>query len=132
MHFSKARCCCDIDFPQHIFAVNEMKGFDYIWLYYYKWISSNGKVISESNLKWGRWSKTPNVGCFFMWVIECVEKTGFVQLITSLPNEAENLPWYNYRDKGQSWISLANCYLKSFLVTFICLHEERLGVLNME
>ena len=84
MHFSNARCSCGIEFPYYIFAVNKMKGFDYIQIFYYKWISSYGKTISEYNVK------TPNFSCFFIWSIECVEKTDFVQLIISLSNESEN------------------------------------------
>ena len=63
---------------------------------YNKWISSsvfklgkekkeekkwNGKTISEYNVKRGGWSKIPNFGCFFIWSIECLQKTDFVQLI---------------------------------------------------
>ena len=99
-----------------------MKGFDYIQIFYYKWISSYGKTISEYNVK------TPNLGCFFIWSIECVEKTDFVQLIISLSNESENPLWCNYTDKGQSWISLAYFHLNSFLVIILFIHEVRLGV----
>ena len=42
---------------------------------------SHGKTISEYNLKRGGWSKTPNFGCFFIWSIQCLETTDFVQLI---------------------------------------------------
>ena len=44
---------------------------------------------SVNNVKRGGWSKTPNFGCFFIGSMECVEKTDFVQLITSLSNETE-------------------------------------------
>ena len=67
-----------------------MKGFDYIQIYYHKWISLYGETISEYNVKRGGWSKTPNFGCLFIGSIECVEKTDFEQLITSLSSETEN------------------------------------------
>ena len=54
-------------------AVNQMKGFDYIQIYYYKWINSYGKTISEYNVKRGGQSKRTNFGCFFICSIECVE-----------------------------------------------------------
>ena len=58
----KADSSCDIEFPKYIFAVNKLKGFDCILIYYYKWISLYGKTISEYNVKPGGWSKTPNFG----------------------------------------------------------------------
>ena len=72
--------------------------------------------------------KAPSFECFFIWSIECLEETDFVQLITSLSNDNENPLWYNYAVKGQYWISLAHCHLNSFLAIIILIHEERLGV----
>ena len=105
-----------------------MKGFDYILIYYYKWISSCGKTISEYSVEWGGWSKTPNFGCFYIWPIECVEEKDFSQLIAILPNDTENPHCYNYADKGQSWISLEYCHLNPLLAIIIFKHEKRLGV----
>ena len=90
-----------------------MDDFHYIQMCYYKWISSYGKTISERNVTF--------------WSIECAEKTDFVQPLTSL-----NPLWYNYTDKGQSWISLGYCHLNSCLVIIIFIHEEILGVFYME
>ena len=42
------------------------------------------------HLKPGSWSKKTNFSCFFIWSIERVEKTDFIQLVTKLSNETEN------------------------------------------
>ena len=59
-------------------------------MYYYKWINSNGKIISEYNIKRGGWGKATNFGCFFIWSTEFVEKSDFAQLAMSLPSDTEN------------------------------------------
>ena len=41
--------------------------------------------------KTARLEQTPNFDCFFIWSIEYVEKTDFLQLITRLLNETGNL-----------------------------------------
>ena len=95
-----------------------MKGFDYVQVYYYKWVISYGKTISEYNVKRGGLSKILNFGCFFIWSIECVEKTDSAQLITRTHFDAIT----------QINVSLACCHLNSFLAIIIFTHEERLGV----
>ena len=47
------------------------------------------KTISEYNVKQGGWGKTPNIDCFLILSIECIEKADLLQLTTSLSNDTE-------------------------------------------
>ena len=51
---------------------------------------SNGRTISEYLVRWGGWSVTSNLGCFFIWSAEYIEETAFGKLIICLLNKIGN------------------------------------------
>ena len=51
------------------------------------------KTISEYNVKQWGWGKTPNIDCFLILSIECIEKADLLQLTTSLSSDTEKQLW---------------------------------------